>query len=106
MRFLKGYYNLISYAKSKETHRSNSNEYFEMHHIIPVSFGGDSSVDNLVKLTPKEHYIAHYLLTKFTKGRLYKKAIFAFDFMNKNNKNQNRKINAALYKKNKLKMYR
>jgi hypothetical protein len=36
----------------------------EKHHIIPKSEGGDDTYDNLVYLTPKEHFIAHKLLYK------------------------------------------
>jgi hypothetical protein len=39
-------------------------ENYEKHHIIPKTIGGDDSRSNLVKLTPREHYIAHLLLTK------------------------------------------
>lgn len=40
----------------------------EQHHIIPRSLGGNSAKSNLVWLSYREHYIAHLLLTKFTKG--------------------------------------
>lgn len=36
--------------------------YTEKHHIIPKCLGGDNSKSNVVKLLPKEHYIAHMLL--------------------------------------------
>ena len=39
--------------------------YIERHHIIPKSFGGSNFKNNLVKLTAREHYIAHALLWKF-----------------------------------------
>lgn len=29
---------------------------FESHHIIPSSLGGDNSIDNTVKLSPREHF--------------------------------------------------
>lgn len=38
--------------------------YCETHHIIPKSEGGTNDPDNLVNLTPREHYIAHLLLAK------------------------------------------
>lgn len=38
----------------------------ERHHIIPRSMGGNNNLNNLVYLTPSEHYKAHYLLWKFT----------------------------------------
>lgn len=36
---------------------------YEMHHIIPVSFGGGNEKTNMVKLTYREHFLAHKLLT-------------------------------------------
>lgn len=38
--------------------------YMEKHHIWPRSLSGDNSPENLVRLTAKEHYIVHHLLTK------------------------------------------
>ena len=38
--------------------------YFEIHHIIPKSLGGDNSKGNLVVLTAREHFICHWLLVK------------------------------------------
>jgi len=37
---------------------------YEQHHIIPKCMGGNDSEQNLVKLTPEEHYVAHQLLVK------------------------------------------
>jgi hypothetical protein len=37
---------------------------FEIHHILPKCLGGEDSDSNLVKLTYREHYIAHWILTK------------------------------------------
>jgi hypothetical protein len=48
--------------------RVNQTGYFEKHHIIPKSLGGSNDPSNLVKLTPKEHYICHLLLTKMVTG--------------------------------------
>ena len=38
--------------------------YYENHHIIPTSMGGNDDPDNKVKLTGKEHYLVHWLLYK------------------------------------------
>lgn len=40
----------------------------ERHHIVPKSFGGTDDKSNIAILTYREHFIAHWLLTKFTKG--------------------------------------
>lgn len=38
--------------------------YCEKHHIIPKCIGGNDMNENIVKLTPEEHYLAHLLLVK------------------------------------------
>jgi len=60
--FKEKYYELINKAKSQ----NRKDGYFEIHHIIPRSLGGTNDEANLVKLTPEEHYDAHYYLWKFT----------------------------------------
>lgn len=42
--------------------------YTELHHIIPKSLGGKDDRSNLVRLTPREHYVCHLLLTKMVVG--------------------------------------
>lgn len=38
--------------------------YCEEHHIIPKCLGGSDESDNLVKLSAREHFVAHLLLHK------------------------------------------
>jgi len=57
------------------------NIYTEKHHIIPKSLGGSNDNDNLVVLTAREHFLAHYLLTKIIKGSSFYKMCFAFSNM-------------------------
>lgn len=72
--------------------------YTENHHIIPSSFGGSDDSFNRVDLSAREHFICHYLLTKFTEGNLFHKAIFAFNMMSiKSCFNEERYINSRLY---------
>jgi hypothetical protein len=54
------YYSIINAAVSRTT----ITDYTEKHHIVPRSLGGNNSVTNLVKLTAKEHFVCHRLLTK------------------------------------------
>jgi hypothetical protein len=54
------YQNIIN--KSKSQYRTKKESYFERHHIVPKSVGGDNSKENLVLLTPKEHFVCHHLL--------------------------------------------
>lgn len=59
MNYKKHYNLLIERAKSRLLEG-----YGEKHHIIPKCMGGDDSSDNLVRLTPEEHFVAHQLLIK------------------------------------------
>lgn len=38
--------------------------YSEKHHVVPKCVGGTDAKENIVRLTPEEHYIAHQLLIK------------------------------------------
>ena len=42
--------------------------YCELHHIIPRSFGGSDDKSNLVALTARQHYVAHWILAKACGG--------------------------------------
>ena len=44
--------------------RGEINGYYESHHIVPKCLGGSDELNNLVDLTPEEHYVAHQLLAK------------------------------------------
>jgi hypothetical protein len=57
--YQKIYDSLISRAKVR-----NILDYTEKHHIVPRCLGGSDDLENLVCLTPEEHYLAHQLLTK------------------------------------------
>lgn len=45
-------------------------EYHERHHITPKCCGGTNKEDNLIDLFPKEHYIAHKLLSEENPGHV------------------------------------
>ena len=42
--------------------------YVERHHIVPKSLGGTNEKSNLVRLTAREHLVAHMLLVKFVEN--------------------------------------
>ena len=42
--------------------------YSEKHHIVPKCQGGNDKKSNLVRLTAKEHFVAHHLLVKIYKN--------------------------------------
>lgn len=71
MNHFKTYWNLIIKAKQRQT----ADGYFEKHHVIPKSEGGSDEPDNLVKLTLREHYVAHLLLAKIYDDRKMHSAV-------------------------------
>ena len=62
-KYSKWYFGIINNAKNRVL-----TGYCENHHILPKSIGGSNDPKNLVKLTAREHFICHYLLTKMTAG--------------------------------------
>lgn len=73
--------------------RIDTDQYFESHHIIPKSLGGSNDKSNLAKLTAKEHFVCHHLLTKMVEGEFKKKMSYAFWCLcNTKNKHQNRTV--------------
>ena len=62
-KYSEWYMSIISRAKTRLIEG-----YTEKHHIIPKSLGGDDSLENLVVLTAREHFICHLLLTKMVNG--------------------------------------
>jgi hypothetical protein len=71
------YFAIVNQSISENRSRKD-NRIYEQHHIIPKSCGGSDEPDNLVLLTPKEHYICHRLLPKMVKSKLhYEKMIYA-----------------------------
>ncbi len=62
MDYQKIYDNLVQSRKNRLI-----DGYVEKHHIIPKCLGGTDDKDNLVILTYREHFIAHWLLVKIHK---------------------------------------
>ena len=73
--------------------------YKESHHIIPKSIGGDNTSTNLVNLTAREHFICHWLLTKFTNNDIKQKMSYALWMMMnmENDLHQRYKISSKVY---------
>lgn len=90
MNYQKIYNDLISRAQAREP----LSEYKETHHIIPRCMGGSDDKENLVELTGREHFIAHWLLCKIYDTPGLKKA---FGLMCLTGKNRSYKISSQLY---------
>lgn len=63
MNYLKIYNNLISKRQLNPLDKGDLDST-ERHHILPRSMGGTDLEENLVRLTCREHFIAHLLLAK------------------------------------------
>lgn len=61
MNYNKHYDALVQKCRNRVLAES---EYTETHHIIPRCLGGKDEPDNLVKMKPEEHFVAHQLLCK------------------------------------------
>lgn len=75
----------------------------EVHHIIPTCINGSNSSDNLVSLTPREHYIAHLLLCKMYPTNTPLK--YALRMMGVANAHQIYRRTGVMYEKIKKEMY-
>lgn len=71
-KYQKWYDQLIERARTRTL-----TGYVEKHHVLPRSLGGTDDPDNIVKLTAREHLIAHMLLPKFHEGQFRYKMIKA-----------------------------
>lgn len=75
MDYLKVYANLISRATQRPPPPGS-----ELHHIIPRSWSGTDLPENLVRLTVREHFLAHLLLSRLDHRQLHSAAAFLTDY--------------------------
>lgn len=68
---IKKHYNLLIEKRKKSVPEG----IVEKHHIVPKCLGGSDDVSNIVSLTPREHFVAHWMLTKIYDDR---KIVYAF----------------------------
>jgi len=88
-KYTRWYNNIISAAQTRLFPQC---KYTENHHIVPKSLGGNNSKENLIRLTAKEHFICHLLLTKMTTGSDRSKMANAVWCLTRKNKKQDRLI--------------
>lgn len=83
MEYRKHYNLLIEKARGAE---KVEGEYYENHHILPRSLGGTDDKSNLVYLTARQHFLAHWLLFKMASNeRELMKLGMAFGMMRRGN---------------------
>lgn len=69
------YLDLVEKNQSRKITKESG---YEIHHIFPRCFGGTNEASNLVKLTVKEHLLAHYYLVQSIS---HPKLLYSFSFI-------------------------
>lgn len=93
MNYHKIYNDIIHSAQLRpDVHLLNG--YTETHHILPKSLGGSDESHNLVKLTAREHFVAHWLLWRIHRNL---QMAHAFNMMCTTNNNRPRYFNSRGY---------
>lgn len=72
--YINRYNNFIEQCKIAK----RQSEHYESHHIIPKSMGGTDDSTNIIVLTAREHYIAHWILAHAYGNKMW----YAFWMMN------------------------
>lgn len=102
-KYTKWYCSIIEKALNRPKYRKECVDifgYVELHHILPKSFKIDDfdNKQNLVFLTPREHFLVHLCATKMFTSTFKNKMVFAFQQLRATNKHQTRYINSRFYK--------
>jgi hypothetical protein len=81
-------------AQTSITKKSQLNGYHERHHIIPKSLGGNNLKDNIVFLSPQDHFKCHKLLLEMVEADEHKGKMWSavWRMMNKQSRNQFREF--------------
>lgn len=93
-KYTKIYMNIMNRAKTRIDLMEG-----EYHHVIPKSLGGSDTQTNIVKLTYREHFLAHAILTKICITPKHRRSM-AFAFISMKGGNSRRPYqNSRLYEK-------
>lgn len=96
MDYRKIYDNII---EKRRTDKLPKNVYGEEHHIVPRSLGGGDDINNIIRLTAKEHFICHLLLSEMYPKKSFEwyKMNHAFQMMSVSMSKQRRYFNGRIY---------
>ena len=88
----------INFIESIKTSLKDDN-HIESHHILPQSMGGSNQAGNLILLTARQHYLAHWMLWQAYKSKEMTSAFFSMS--NQSNQYQGRicRISSRTYEK-------
>lgn len=59
-----------AFIKDRRAKEPTLTGYTERHHILPRSLGGGDEPENLIALTPEDHFFAHLILAKIHRGKM------------------------------------
>jgi hypothetical protein len=94
MNHKKIYNQIINRAKAENRMKTNDT-YFEEHHIVPKCMGGTDDASNLVLLTPREHFLCHWLLSNIDKSNF--KLVYAWNSFCMDPSRSGQRITSHLY---------
>ena len=66
--------------------KDRAEDYIEKHHILPKAMGGKNNEGNIVKLSFRKHFLAHWLLTRCTQGSARLRMLAALNGMKRKGK--------------------
>lgn len=93
MNYQNVYNQIIERAKIRQTQ-----DYKEIHHIIPKCLGGLNNKENLVELTAREHFLCHRLLCEiYPENEKLKHALFLMSIGKQKAKDKHYVISSRLY---------
>jgi hypothetical protein len=110
-KYTQAYYSIITSA-SQRPQIKVKDQYTERHHIIPDSFyinnrskgkspgwleGNSNDKSNMVRLSPREHFICHWLLTKMVMSQAVYKMQKALVALRRSGSNHKRVYSSAHY---------
>lgn len=71
--------------------------YKELHHIIPKALEGSNDKSNLINLTARQHYLAHWMLWKAYNIKSMHDAFWMMNNVKSDNQERHYKINSKIY---------
>lgn len=76
---------------------ANLDGKFEGHHFLPKSFGGSNDKTNIIRLTTRQHFIAHWMLWKAYMNQSMNYAFWMMTRPNKNHSERTSRMNSRTY---------
>ena len=98
------YIDICLKALSENRVKTPTSDY-EEHHIQPITCGGLDNSENLVLVTPKEHFALHACLVEFLEDDELLSMSYALNMIhNTRKKNPDKYSNEKIHKKNKKRL--